>query len=134
MDMGADGIRADMAGALVKGTDVNGDTKKFWKEIRQIVKEKYPQAFMVSEWSYPKDALDAFHFSDGFDQEGEVRRIVVVPGAAEFSSIGIDVLAEQSDFAHATNDQPGNFGQHVGLRARDFLAARVRYNAESAIF
>ena len=61
MDMGADGIRADMAGALVKGTDVNGDTKKFWKEIRQIVKEKYPQAFMVSEWSYPKDALDAFH-------------------------------------------------------------------------
>ena len=61
MDMGADGIRADMAGALVKGTDVNGDTKKFWKEIRQIVKEKYPQAFMVSEWSYPKNALDAFH-------------------------------------------------------------------------
>jgi glycosidase len=61
MDMGADGIRADMAGALVKGNDVNGDTKKFWKEIRQIVKEKYPQAFMVSEWSYPKDALDAFH-------------------------------------------------------------------------
>jgi len=59
--MGADGIRADMAGALVKGTDVNGDTKKFWKEIRQIVKERYPQAFMVSEWSYPKDALDAFH-------------------------------------------------------------------------
>jgi glycosidase len=61
MDMGADGIRADMAGALVKGNDVNGDTKKFWKEIRQIVREKYPQAFMVSEWSYPKDALDAFH-------------------------------------------------------------------------
>jgi glycosidase len=61
MDMGADGIRADMAGALVKGNDVNGDTKKFWQEIRQIVKEKYPQAFMVSEWSYPKDALDAFH-------------------------------------------------------------------------
>jgi maltose alpha-D-glucosyltransferase/alpha-amylase len=61
MDMGADGIRADMAGALVKGTDVNGDTKKFWKEIRQVVKEKYPEAFLVSEWSYPKDALDAFH-------------------------------------------------------------------------
>ncbi|MGD0037227.1 MAG: alpha-amylase family glycosyl hydrolase [Bacteroidota bacterium] len=72
MDMGADGIRADMAGALVKGNDVNGDTKKFWKEIRQIVKEKYPQAFMVSEWSYPKDALDAFHadffhWFDGFN-------------------------------------------------------------------
>ena len=61
MDMGADGIRADMAGALVKGIDVSGGTKDFWKEIRRIVKEKYPQAFMVSEWSYPKDALDAFH-------------------------------------------------------------------------
>ncbi len=73
MDMGADGIRADMAGALVKGTDVNGDTKKFWKEIRQIVKKKYPQAFMVSEWSYPKDALDGnfhadfFHWFDGYN-------------------------------------------------------------------
>ena len=73
MDMGADGIRADMAGALVKGTDVNGDTKKFWKEIRQIVKAKYPQAFMVSEWSYPKDALDGnfhadfFHWFDGYN-------------------------------------------------------------------
>jgi glycosidase len=73
MDMGADGIRADMAGALVKGSDVNGDTKKFWKEIRQIVREKYPQAFMVSEWSYPKDALDGlfhadfFHWFDGYN-------------------------------------------------------------------
>jgi maltose alpha-D-glucosyltransferase/alpha-amylase len=71
--MGADGIRADMAGALVKGNDINGDTKKFWKEIRQIVKEKYPQAFMVSEWSYPKDALDGnfhadfFHWFDGYN-------------------------------------------------------------------
>jgi glycosidase len=73
MDMGADGIRADMAGALVKGTDINGDTKKFWREIRQIVKEKYPQAFMVSEWSYPIDALDGnfhadfFHWFDGYN-------------------------------------------------------------------
>ena len=73
MDMGADGIRADMAGALVKGTDVKGDTKKFWTEIRQIVREKYPQAFMVSEWSYPKDALDGafhadfFHWFDGYN-------------------------------------------------------------------
>jgi len=73
MDMGADGIRADMAGALVKGNDVKGDTKKFWAEIRQIVKEKYPQAFMVSEWSYPKDALDNlfhadfFHWFDGYN-------------------------------------------------------------------
>ncbi len=73
MDMGADGIRADMAGALVKGEDVKGDTKKFWKEIRSIVDTNYPQAFMVSEWSYPKDALDGafhadfFHWFDGYN-------------------------------------------------------------------
>jgi Glycosidases len=73
MDMGADGIRADMAGALVKGSDVKDDTKKFWKEIRQIIKKKYPQAFMVSEWSHPKDALDGnfhadfFHWFDGYN-------------------------------------------------------------------
>jgi glycosidase len=73
MDMGADGIRADMAGALVKGQDLNQDTKKFWQEIREIVKTKYPQAFMVSEWSYPKDALDGafhadfFHWFDGYN-------------------------------------------------------------------
>jgi maltose alpha-D-glucosyltransferase/alpha-amylase len=73
MDMGADGMRADMAGALVKGEDVNGDTKRFWTEIRGIAREKYPQAFMVSEWSYPKDALDHafhadfFHWFDGYN-------------------------------------------------------------------
>ncbi|MCX6122894.1 MAG: alpha-amylase family glycosyl hydrolase [Ignavibacteriales bacterium] len=89
MDLGADGIRADMAGALVKGNDVNGDTKKFWKEIRQIVQKKYPQAFMVSEWSYPKDALDGlfhadfFHWFDGYNDLAQKESWRILNGYSE---------------------------------------------------
>ena len=72
MDMGADGFRADMAGALVKNANISGNdqffnskdeaTKQFWQEIRQIFVNEYPDAFMVAEWSGPQDALDnAFH-------------------------------------------------------------------------
>lgn len=72
MDMGADGFRADMAGALVKNANIQGNdqffntrdnyTKKFWQEIREIFDNEYPEAFMISEWSGPEDALDnAFH-------------------------------------------------------------------------
>jgi maltose alpha-D-glucosyltransferase/alpha-amylase len=83
MSLGADGFRADMAGALVKTANVQGNpqffnthedaTKKFWQEIRTILKKEYPQAFIVSEWSYPVDALDGcfnadfFHWFDGYN-------------------------------------------------------------------
>jgi len=83
MNLGADGFRADMAGALVKTANVQGNpqffnthedaTKKFWQEIRTMLKKEYPQAFMVSEWSYPVDALDGcfhadfFHWFDGYN-------------------------------------------------------------------
>ena len=74
LDMGADGFRADMAGALVKTANIEGNeqffnthengTKEFWREIRGILKKDYPQAFMVSEWSYPKDAVDGLFHAD----------------------------------------------------------------------
>jgi maltose alpha-D-glucosyltransferase/alpha-amylase len=74
MNLGADGFRADMAGALVKTANIEGNeqffnthengTKEFWREIRQILKKEYPQAFMVSEWSYPKDAVDGLFHAD----------------------------------------------------------------------
>lgn len=83
MDMGADGFRADMAGALVKdaniwgnpqffNTHVNG-TKQFWHEIRDIFDADYPEAFMVSEWSDPASAAeggfhaDFFHWFAGYN-------------------------------------------------------------------
>jgi glycosidase len=74
LNMGADGFRADMAGALVKTANIEGNeqffnthengTKEFWREIRGILKKDYPQAFMVSEWSYPKDAVDGLFHAD----------------------------------------------------------------------
>jgi maltose alpha-D-glucosyltransferase/alpha-amylase len=76
MNMGADGFRADMAGALVKNANIQGNdqffnardeaTKQFWQEIRKLMDREYPGSYMVAEWSGPKDALDnAFH-SDFF--------------------------------------------------------------------
>jgi len=80
MDMGADGFRADMAGALVKGADPRQETLGYWREVRRILDADYPQAFSVSEWSGPRAALDgAFHadfyhwvdgFNDIFQKEG----------------------------------------------------------------
>jgi maltose alpha-D-glucosyltransferase/alpha-amylase len=83
MDMGADGFRADMAGALVKNAHVgekdslfsqrDEGTKQFWREIREIVDRDYPSAFMVSEWSYPESALEAgfhadfYHWFSGYN-------------------------------------------------------------------
>jgi glycosidase len=76
MDMGADGFRADMAGALVKNANITGNdqffttrdegSKKFWREIRSIFDKEYPDAFMVSEWSYPEAALDGGGFHADF--------------------------------------------------------------------
>ncbi len=89
MKMGADGFRADMAGALVKSSGLEGNTstqtsgqffttqegatKKFWREIREIMNKEFPDAFMVSEWSYPVSALDGcfhadfFHWFEGYN-------------------------------------------------------------------
>jgi maltose alpha-D-glucosyltransferase/alpha-amylase len=83
MDMGADGFRADMAGALVKNANITGNdqffnakdnaTLQFWQEIREILDMEYPGSFMIAEWSGPKDALnnafhaDFFHWFHGYN-------------------------------------------------------------------
>ncbi|HLP03418.1 MAG TPA: alpha-amylase family glycosyl hydrolase [Opitutaceae bacterium] len=76
MDLGADGFRADMANAMVKGESdrrVDPDTLGYWREVRQILDRDYPQAFTVAEWSDPESALDGafhaafFHWADGFN-------------------------------------------------------------------
>ncbi|MGA9118525.1 MAG: alpha-amylase family glycosyl hydrolase [Bacteroidota bacterium] len=83
MNMGADGFRADMAGALVKSSGIEGNqqffsmrgdgTTQFWHEIREILNNEYPEAFIVSEWSSPIAALngcfhaDFFHWFEGYN-------------------------------------------------------------------
>jgi glycosidase len=76
LDMGADGFRADMAGALVKNANIRGNdqffntrdegTRQFWKEIREMMIKDYPQDFMVSEWSDPAAAVDNLFHADFF--------------------------------------------------------------------
>jgi len=89
MDMGADGIRADMAGALVKGAGSDADTKAFWREIREIFRTRYPDGFMVSEWSGPKDALDGafhadfFHWFDGYNDLAQKESWRILNGFSE---------------------------------------------------
>jgi glycosidase len=84
MDMGTDGFRADMAGALVKNANITENdplyeardegTKKFWNDIRKIFDTEYPSAFMVAEWSHPESALngggfhaDFYHWFPGYN-------------------------------------------------------------------
>ena len=51
----------------------------------------------------------------------------------EAAAVGVDVLAEQRDFAHALVGEAGDFGQHVVERTRHFFAARVRHDAVAAV-
>jgi len=100
MDMGADGFRADMAGALVKNSHVTADdpnyavrdagSQKFWKQIRQIIDKDYPQAFMVAEWSYPESALDGggfhadfFHWFQGYNDLLQKERWRILNGYSD---------------------------------------------------
>ncbi len=63
LDMGCDGFRVDMAGSIIR-KDKNGEGFKFWQEVKQMLDTDYPQAFMVSEWSYPIDAIKAGFTAD----------------------------------------------------------------------
>jgi len=72
LDMGCDGFRVDMAGSLIKN-DVNQECSKYWQGIRKWLDSDYPEAFMVSEWSYPIAAInggfhaDFMHWFNGYD-------------------------------------------------------------------
>ena len=99
MDMGADGFRADMAGALVKTRRIRGneqffntnenETKLFWREIRRLLEKEYPQGFMVAEWSYPSDALDDcfhvdfFHWFKGYNDLFQKESWRILNGVSE---------------------------------------------------
>lgn len=99
MEMGADGFRADMAGALTKTSQTSGNeqfhntrenaTKLFWREIRQLLEEEFPHGFMVAEWSYPADALDNcfhvdfFHWFDGYNDLFQKESWRILNGVSE---------------------------------------------------
>ena len=66
LDMGCDGFRTDMSDSLVKDDDEHkSGTCEVWRDLLGAMREKYPEAAFVSEWSNPWQALE----SAGFDMD-----------------------------------------------------------------
>lgn len=95
LDMGASGFRIDMAGSLVKN-DPDQKIKEFWLEVRKMLDTEYPEAFIVSEWSYPINAMNAgfhadfFHWFGGFNDlcQRETKRNQFSEGHSFFDQEG----------------------------------------------
>lgn len=65
MDHGCDGFRVDMASSLVKNDDEKKTgTSAFWKNIRKMFDEEYPDCALIAEWSNPKISIPAGFFMD----------------------------------------------------------------------
>ena len=75
------------------------------------------------------DALDARNRRDVVDQSREIGAGCRPPSRR----VGVDVLAEQRDLAHALAREVRDLVQHLLERAADFLAARVGHDAEAAV-
>ena len=74
------------------------------------------------------DPLQPVDLGQLLDQTGER----VIRALCAHAVIGVDVLTQQSDFAHAAFYQFARFGQHAGCRARDFGTAGIGHHAEGA--
>ena len=62
LDIGASGFRCDMASSMVKEDPDRRATAEFWREIRTMLNEEYPEAVLISEWGAPPDSIPAgFH-------------------------------------------------------------------------
>jgi hypothetical protein len=75
------------------------------------------------------NAVDAVEARDEVDQRGEVGGAAAVHDAA----IGVHVLAEQVDLAHAELGEPVRLRDHVVEWAADLFTARVRHHAVRAV-
>ncbi|MDR0640100.1 MAG: hypothetical protein LBG27_14595, partial [Spirochaetaceae bacterium] len=72
LDAGCDGFRVDMAGSLVKADDRDkSGTQAVWRGIRAMLDKEYPEAAIISEWSYPKQAIPGGFHADFFLDFGE---------------------------------------------------------------
>lgn len=64
LSLGADGFRVDMADSLVKDDEDKSATIEVWHYLFENIRKEFPDAFFVSEWSYPDRAFRA-----GFDAD-----------------------------------------------------------------
>ena len=75
------------------------------------------------------DALDARHARHVVDE----RRQIEARAVSHRAAVGVDVLAEQRDLAHALGGELPHLLEHRVEAAADFLAARVGHDAEAAV-
>jgi glycosidase len=87
LDMGCDGFRCDMAGALVKNDDGSENTR-YWRSVREFLDREYHGTFTIAEWSYPKHAIRGGFSSAG---PGSLYR------AVDLSPDAPDVVSEEKD-------------------------------------
>ena len=73
LGLGCDGFRVDMAMSLVKGDDDGQETVKLWQDITGYLKEKFPNAAMISEWGEPQKSLRGGFHMDFMLQGGPCR-------------------------------------------------------------
>lgn len=65
LEQGCDGFRVDMADSLVKNDGCEKIANmEVWKDITARVRERFPEAALVSEWNNPRQALNC-----GFDMD-----------------------------------------------------------------
>lgn len=61
-DKGVDGFRVDMASSLIKNDVDKKENIKLWQDFRSWLDKEYPDKALISEWSNPKQAIEAgFH-------------------------------------------------------------------------
>lgn len=66
LEMGCDGFRVDMAGAIFNRDPQGQARRAYWLDIRSWLDQHYPDAFIIAEWAFPKAALDAGFHADFF--------------------------------------------------------------------
>ena len=79
------------------------------------------------------DAVDAVNRGDVLDQQREVGFQLFAICIGHEAAVGIHVLSEQVDLAHALSCEARDFGQDVFKRPADLLAARIGHHAETAV-
>lgn len=63
---GASGFRVDMAASLVKDDPGKRETAKLWREMREWLDRRHPQAMIMSEWGDPEVSVPAGFHADFF--------------------------------------------------------------------
>lgn len=128
LDMGCDGFRVDMAGAMVKQDEDGSHTIEFWKKVRKFLDNKYPDAVLVSEWGEPDKSLAGGFHMDFLLHFGESHYLELFRENPYFSRKGtgdISGFAEKYiEYVESTNGKgliciPS--GNHDMIRMRKYL-------------